>query len=90
MEAAVAREPKNEKINPYTRVEGPPFTKPPWKVLHTTLEQTRLDFGHSTYTAKASHDTRTVVEKLSIEVKPKFFYTYVLAQSIIARGRYLR
>lgn len=28
-EAAVARDPKKEKINPYTRVEGPPLTKPP-------------------------------------------------------------
>lgn len=29
MDAAVAREPKNEKINPYTRTEGPPLINPP-------------------------------------------------------------
>lgn len=34
------------------------------------------ELGHAAYTAKASQETRTVVEKLSIEVKPKFFYVY--------------
>lgn len=29
--------------------------------------------SHDTNTAKASQETRTVVEKLSIDVKPKFF-----------------
>lgn len=29
IEAAVARDPKKEKINPYTSAEGPPLMSPP-------------------------------------------------------------
>lgn len=32
-EAVVASDPKKARMKPYTRVEVPPLTSPPWKVL---------------------------------------------------------
>lgn len=44
-----------------------------------SLTSILLSFGYHTHTANASQETRTVVEKLSIDVKPKFFYFAVNA-----------
>ena len=40
-EAAVASDPTKERINPYTKADGPPLTSPPWKVTARASQDMR-------------------------------------------------